>query len=204
MPDSPLIPNLLYLALVIGTWLAALALLNPGTGIIEVLALITLGIAGVGMIFFPVNLWALVLLVIGLVLFGFSVWRFRRGLWLVLSVIALTAGSAFLYAAPDGGPAVNLLLALIVTVISVGVFWLLARSVLKAHQVMPDLDPARLTGMTGEARSAIDPVGSAYVDGELWTAKADSTIAPGTRIRVVGQEGLLLVVEPDRGPQEGE
>jgi len=50
MLESPLIPNLLYLALVVGTWLAALALLNPGTGIIEVLAAVALGLAGVGMI----------------------------------------------------------------------------------------------------------------------------------------------------------
>ncbi|MFQ5942742.1 MAG: NfeD family protein [Anaerolineales bacterium] len=204
MLESPLIPNLLYLALVIGTWLAALALLNPGTGIIEVLALVTLGIAGVGMIFFPVNLWALALLVIGLVLFGLSVWRFRRGLWLALSIIALTAGSAFLYASPSGGPAVNLLLALVVTAASVGFFWLMARSVLKAHQVMPDQDPARLIGQVGEARSAIDPVGSAYVGGELWTVKAESTIPPGTRVRVSGREGLLLVVEPDKPKREGE
>lgn len=204
MLDSPLIPNLLYLALVIGTWLAAFALLNPGTGIIEVLAAVTLGIAGVGMIFFPVHLWALALLVVGLVLFGLSVWRFRRGLWLALSIIALTLGSAFLYAGPDGGPAVNLLLALVVTGMSVGIFWLMARSLLKVHQIVPDLDPARLIGQVGDARSAIDPVGSAYVGGELWTAKAESTIAEGSQVRVVGREGLLLLVEPERNFQKGE
>ncbi len=204
MLDSPLIPNLLYLALVVGTWLAALALLNPGTGVIEVLAAIALGVAGVGMVFFPINLWALALLVIGLVLFGLSVWRFRRGVWLVLSIVALTVGSGFLYVNPDGGPAVNLLLTLIVTGASVGIFWLMARSVLKAHQIVPSLDPARLIGQVGEARSAIDPVGSAYVGGELWTAKAYSTIAPGSRIRVVGREGLLLVVEAEKKTREGE
>ena len=198
MLDSPLIPNLLYLALVVGTWLAAFALLSPGTGFIEVLALVALGIAGVGMIFFPVHLWALALLIIGLALFGLSVWRFQRGQWLVLSVIALTIGSAFLYAGPDGGPAVNLSLALIVTGMSVGIFWLMARSVLKAHLIVPNLDPARLIGQVGEARSAIDPVGSAYVGGELWTAKADSTIAPGSQVRVVGRDGLLLVVEVEK------
>lgn len=189
MLDSPLIPNLLYLALVVGTWLAALAILNPGTGIIEVLAAVALGVAGVGMIFFPIHLWALVLLLVGSVLFGLSVWRFRRGLWLALSIIALTLGSAFLYAAPDGGPAVNLVLALVVTGMSVGIFWLLARSLLKAHQVVPNLDPDRLIGQIGEARSAIDLVGSAYVGGELWTAKAESTIAEGSQVRVVGREG---------------
>ena len=204
MLESPLVPNLLYLALVVGTWLAALALLNPGTGIIEVLAAITLGIAGIGMIFYPINLWALALLAVGLVLFGLSVWRFRRGVWLALSIVALTAGSAFLYAQPDGGPAVNLVLALIVTGASVGILWLMARSVLKAHQEVPDLDPVRLIGQMGEARTAIDPVGSVYAGGELWTAKADTTIAPGATVRVVGREGLLLVVEPEKRIQEGE
>ena len=204
MLESPLIPNLLYIALVVGTWLAALALLNPGTGIIEVLAAITIGIAGIGMIFYPINLWALALLAVGLVLFGVSVWRFRRGIWLALSVIALTVGSAFLYAQPDGGPAVNLLLALFVTGVSVGIFWLISRSVLKAHLEVPDLDPVRLIGQVGEARSAIDPVGSVYAGGELWTAKADTTIAPGSSVKVVGREGLLLIVEPDRHIQEGE
>ncbi len=204
MLDSPLIPNLLYLALVVGTWLAAFALLSPGTGIIEVLAAVALGVAGVGMIFFPIHLWALALLVVGLVLFGLSVWRFRRGLWLVLSIIALTAGSAFLYANPDGGPAVNLLLALIVTGLSAGIFWLMARSVLKAHQVVPNLDPARLIGQVGEARSAIAPVGSVYVGGELWSAKSQSTIAQGSQVRVVGREGLMLVVEAEKVTQKGE
>jgi membrane-bound serine protease (ClpP class) len=204
MLDSPLIPNLLYLALVVGTWLAALAILNPGTGIIEVLAAVTLGIAGLGMIFFPIHLWALALLLVGSVLFGLSVWRFRRGLWLALSIIALTLGSAFLYAAPDGGPAVNLVLALVVTGMSVGIFWLLARSILKAHQIVPNLDPDLLIGQVGDARSAIDPVGSVYVGGELWTAKAESTIAEGSRVRVVGREGLLLQVEPEKNFQKGE
>jgi membrane-bound serine protease (ClpP class) len=204
MLDSPLIPNLLYLALVIGTWLAALAILSPGTGIIEVLAAVTLGAAGVGMIFFPIHLWALALLIVGLVLFGLSVWRFRRGLWLGLSIIALAVGSAFLYANPDGGPAVNLPLALVVTGMSVGILWLIARSALKAHQVVPNLDPDRLIGQVGEARSVIDPTGSAYVGGEFWTAKADSTIPPGTRVRVVGREGLLLLVEAEREIQKGE
>ena len=204
MLDSPLIPNLLYLALVVGTWLAALALLNPGTGVIEVMAALALGVAGVGMIFFPIHLWALALLVVGLVLFGLSVWRFRRGLWLGLSIMALTTGSAFLYSNPDGGPAVNLMLAFIVAGISAGIFWLMARIVLKAHQVVPNLDPARLIGQIGEARSAIDPVGSAYVGGELWSAKAESTIAQGSQVRVVGREGLLLLVEPEKPTQKGE
>ena len=196
MLESPLIPNLLYLALVAGTWLAALAILNPGTGAIEILAGLALGIAGVGMIFFPINRWALALTIVGLVLFGLSVWRFRRGIWLGLSVLALTLGSAFLYSNPAGGPAVNLVLALIVTLVTVGFFWFMARGVVTAHQVMPDLDLARLVGQVGEARTTIDPTGSVYVGGELWTAKAESSIAPGTQVKVVGREGLMILVKP--------
>ena len=67
----------------------------------------------------------------------------------------------------------------------------MARSVLKAHQAVPDLDPGRLIGQIGEARSAIDPTGSAYVGGELWTARAESPIAPGSSLRVVGCAALF-------------
>jgi membrane protein implicated in regulation of membrane protease activity len=34
-----------------------------------------------------------------------------------------------------------------------------------------------------------------YVAGELWTAKAESTLPAGSSVRVVGRDGLILVVE---------
>ena len=46
--------NLLYLLLVAGIWTVSLAVLAPGTGILEIFGLLTLGGAIVGMIFVPI------------------------------------------------------------------------------------------------------------------------------------------------------
>src|SRR3990172_4896955 len=48
MFDSTLLPNLLYLLLVGGLWLAALAVVTPGSGGYELLALLALATGGAG------------------------------------------------------------------------------------------------------------------------------------------------------------
>jgi membrane-bound ClpP family serine protease len=47
-----------------------------------------------------------------------------------------------------------------------------------------------------EVRTELNPVGSIYALGELWTARADKPLKPGTKVRVTGREGLVLIVEP--------
>jgi membrane protein implicated in regulation of membrane protease activity len=53
-------------------------------------------------------------------------------------------------------------------------------------------------GATGTVRTALAPTGVVYAAGEEWTARATdrATLAPGLDIRVVGQDGLTLIVEP--------
>jgi membrane protein implicated in regulation of membrane protease activity len=62
-------------------------------------------------------------------------------------------------------------------------------------------------GARGVARTTLAPSGVVYVVGEEWTARADRDveIASGARVRVVGQDGLTLVVvaEPAGSPAEG-
>ena len=53
-----------------------------------------------------------------------------------------------------------------------------------------------LIGATGEVTAALAPVGQIHVLGELWQARASSDVPPGTSVRVVGVDGLMLDVEP--------
>ena len=55
MLESALFPNLLYLVLVAGIWLAALAVVSPGTGVLELLAFFALGAAGLGTLVAPLT-----------------------------------------------------------------------------------------------------------------------------------------------------
>lgn len=68
----------------------------------------------------------------------------------------------------------------------------------------------KLIGERGVVKQQLDPRGYVLVHGELWKARSGHTgpaIVPGTRVRVVGAEGMLLLVEPlepppgDRSPR---
>ncbi|MGD8553888.1 MAG: NfeD family protein [Anaerolineales bacterium] len=192
--DTDLLPNLLYLVLVAGIWLAALAIVTPGTGVLEVLALAAFVLAGLGTLRLPLNGWALGLLVGGAIIFGVSVWK-RSVLWLILAAAILSVASVFLFRLQDRSAPVNPLLAVVVSLLTLGFFWVVVRQGLLAHMRELAHDLSDLLNQVGEVRTAIDPMGSVYVAGELWTAKAESTIPAGSSVRVVGRDGLILVVE---------
>ena len=55
----------------------------------------------------------------------------------------------------------------------------------------------KLIGETGLVDSTLDPEGTVIVGGELWRARSrgGNGISPRTRVRVVGLEGHLALVE---------
>ena len=61
-------------------------------------------------------------------------------------------------------------------------------------------DPIHVVGATGEVASDLVPEGTVLVHGELWRARSgDGTnLIARTRVRVVGVEGHLLVVDPSQ------
>ena len=193
--DSTLFPSLLYLLLVAGIWLTALAVVNPGTGALEILALAALGGVALGTIYVPFNAWALIVLALGGVLFVASLRLPRPEIWLALSALALSVGSVFLFQSAEGGVAVHPLIALSVSLLTLGYFWWAIRSAINAQRARPTMDPDRVIGEIAEVRTELNPVGSVYALGELWTARSESRVRGGKRVKVVGREGLMLLVE---------
>ena len=53
-----------------------------------------------------------------------------------------------------------------------------------------------MIGAEGEAVEWQGESGKIRVMGEIWNARAPRPVEPGTRIRVVGREDLVLTVEP--------
>jgi membrane-bound serine protease (ClpP class) len=194
--DSPLFLSLLYLFLVAGIWLAALAVVNPGTGVLEILAIAALGGAGLGTMFVPLNAWALIVLALGGVLFVASLRLPRPEIWLGFSALALSVGSVFLFQPAEDGAAVHPLLALSVSLLTLGYFWWAIRSAINAQRARPTIDPNRVIGEVAEVRTELDPIGSVYAAGELWTARSEDRVKAGKKVKVVDREGLMLLVEP--------
>jgi membrane-bound serine protease (ClpP class) len=202
-------PNIAYVLLVSGLLMAVLALVTPGTGVLEIGALLVLALAGWGIYRLPVNLVALGVLGLGVILFGLALWATvqrrierRRASWLLAAaILALVGGSAFLFRLEPGwAPAVNPLLALVVASLSSAYLWIAARKVIESEQRQPTHDLDRLIGMRGEAKSAILTSGTALVDGELWSVHSATPIPAGAEVQVLRRSGLWLEVAPTAAP----
>jgi membrane-bound serine protease (ClpP class) len=62
-----------------------------------------------------------------------------------------------------------------------------------------------LIGLVGEARGRLAPDGPVHVKGAMWRGRSlGEPIAPGTKVRVRGVDGLILKVEPEPEPVAAE
>jgi membrane-bound ClpP family serine protease len=93
-------------------------------------------------------------------------------------------------------PAVNPLLAVVISALSAGFLWLSVRKGMQAFHAIPMQDLAKLIGQTGQAKTEVLDSGSVQVASELWSARSQKAIPAGTWVRVVNREGFTLVVEP--------
>lgn len=57
--------------------------------------------------------------------------------------------------------------------------------------------PETLIGATGIITAECRPTGQARVRGEVWLARCDNGADVGQRVRVVGRDGLTLLVTPE-------
>jgi membrane-bound ClpP family serine protease len=193
-------PNVIYVILVSGLLLAMLALFAPGTGIIELTAIFALIIAGYGIYNQPknqpLNWWALVILVLGVFPFVLAVRRSGRWPYLLVSMLAMVLGSAYLFRGADWWqPGVHPLLAVVVSGLAGGLLWLVSHKGTLALSRNSTTVLDRLVGATGKAQTAIFEDGSVYVAGETWSARSAKPIPAKTQVRVIKREGFILEVE---------
>jgi membrane-bound serine protease (ClpP class) len=197
--DFILNPNFAYLLLAAGVFFTVMAMLSPGTGVLEVLGLITLVLSG-WMIFSLseiINWWSLLVLLVGFVLFFLALKRPKQLAYLAASITALVVGSAFMFMGDDWWmPAVNPFLALAVSLFMGVFFWVAGRKIMEAREVRPTHDLEGLIGEFGVAKTDVHEEGSVQVAGELWTASSSQPIREGTHIKVAARDGFVLVVEP--------
>jgi membrane-bound serine protease (ClpP class) len=189
-------PNVAYLLLVVGVVLAIMALFAPGTGILEVAALFVLFLAGWEISQIPINIWALVVLVIGVIPFILAVRKSRNLIFLVIALVAFVIGSTYLFqGASVWQPGVNPILAIIASLIASGYLWIAATKVLETEKIKPRHDLAKIIGSVGEAKTDISNEGSVQIGSELWSARSTVPIPEGSKVRVVKREGFILEVE---------
>lgn len=199
---SSLFSNILYLLLVAGVWFASLAVISPGTGLYEMLTLLALGGAGIGLFYVPFNAWAFIPLIIGAAAFLSSLWAKKwEGHLLAASAFLFSLGSVYLFQSTWSDPAVHPLLAIVVSLSTLGFYWIAIRKTIATQRARAIHDPALVLDQIGEARTVIEPIGTVYVGGELWSARSERIIPAGVKVRVLSREGLVLNVEMVEEPK---
>ncbi len=190
-------PVATYVLLVLGIWAVAFELTQPGIGLAGIAGVPVLALAGYGLWVVPVHWLGLAMLIVGIGLWGLDV-VIKRLSWLTATGTAMFVGGSLL-AWWGVAPAISVPVWLIglLTVAGVLLFGfgftvaLQARERIRSQQV-------GLVGLTGEARSDLDPEGGVVVKGAVWRARSSNgPIAKGARVRVRGIDGLVLRVEPE-------
>jgi membrane-bound serine protease (ClpP class) len=192
-------PNLAYVLLVIGLWVAATAAYIPGTGIIDGLAVLAVIGAAILLSALPTNLIGVLLLTIGVV--GFAIIPFirRRPLWLIgVGLMMQVAGSFLLY---HDGIVVSPIIVIGALSVPLAYHAFLLMPIMERQFARPagamERD-ANIIGMRGRVIQILNPIGTVYVNSESWTAEGRRKLKVGMPIVVVAREGLSLIVDLDR------
>lgn len=192
-------PNLAYLLLLVGTLLGLLALVTPGTGGLEIGAFFCLLLAGYAVTQLDFNLWALILILVSVAPFVYSIRKPKQEAFLALAILGLVIGSAYLFLGEKWYiPGVNPFVALVASLMYAAFVWLAVRKSIQAILAPPTHNLAALVGQVGEAKTRIHEDGSAQVAGELWSARSKTPIPAGRQVKVIARDGFILEVESDK------
>lgn len=187
--------DVVYLALIVGLWVAITAIYIPGTALPELIALVTLGGSLFVLAQLPTNWVALMLIVIGVIAFLLA--PFINPRWARFAPIGLIPqgiGSVFLFT----DRWVSLPLVGIVLLIALLYHQLFLIPIMRRQQEARNKPEATMVGKHGRVVSPLTPVGTVQIDGELWTARADADVESGLIVTVTKQEGLELQVEKSK------
>jgi membrane-bound ClpP family serine protease len=189
-------PNVAFLLIVVSFVLTILALFTPGTGLLEVGALFAIALSGYALYNLSINWWALVIMVVSLVPFYFSVRKSKQWIWLLVSIALLGVGSTFLFTKTATQSPINPFFATFASAVPLLLLWVIGRRMFDAIKMKPAQDLKRLIGQIGEAKTDIKKSGTVYVGGEQWTARSEELIHEGAEVKVIDREGLVLIVAP--------
>jgi membrane-bound serine protease (ClpP class) len=191
-------PNVAYLALIVGLLMLVVAVTTPGTGFAEVIAVIALAVALIGLIQLEANFAGVVLIIAAFVLFALDVTQTGHGALTLGGAVALIAGSLLLFPPREGGSALSLWLVVGVTLLMVAVSLVFFSALMRWRKQKRVGNAAQeVVGQRGMVKTATTPVtpGTAQIGGQLWTIEASEPIEPGTEVEVIGRAGLTLKVK---------
>ncbi|OLD09998.1 MAG: hypothetical protein AUI90_02205 [Deltaproteobacteria bacterium 13_1_40CM_3_69_14] len=192
-------PEVAYLIAMLGVIGVMLELFHPGTVVPGVVGGICLVIAAIAFQMLPVNVGALLLILLGIGFFLAEMYVGGHGGFVAAGLVCVVIGSLLLigpvdksfYADADFGLGWRIVapVGAAMAVIAATLAWKLSSSIRQPLRA----GGYSLIGEIGEVRED----GTVLVAGELWKASSAEPLTPGGRARVLAVHGLTLEVAPE-------
>ena len=194
-------PNIALLLLVGGALLIYLEFNTPGTIVPGALGtlMVLLGIFGLNLL--PIRYTAVMLLLAALAMLVLEAKVGGHGALAIAGIVCLTLGTLTLVAAPVPELAVSPWVAIAVGAGFGGITVFLVRLAVRARRMKARLGADALVGSRASAMEPLTPEGHVLVEGEIWRAVAEESVAAGTPLRVIGHDQYLLRVTPADPPK---
>ena len=189
-------PNVAYILMMLGIYGLFFELWNPGYVLPGVIGGICLLLALYAFQVLPINYAGLGLILLGIAFMVAEVFMPSFGALGIGGVVAMVVGSVILLDSSVEGYDIAWQLIAVTAIMSAAIFVGVATLAMRARNRVVVSGREQLIGSQGEALEAFADLGRVRVMGEDWQARTRGALTVGQRIKVVGIEGLTLVVEP--------
>jgi membrane-bound serine protease (ClpP class) len=194
-------PSMVYFLLVFGLAALAFEITQPGFGFAGFAGVGMLALAAYGLWVVPPSIVGMVLLVAGIGLMTLDVRLRNLGVLSAAGLVAFGAGSVLAWSGVADAIAISPWLiggAVLASILYYG--FALTVAIQSRDRIVHT--QKGLIGLIGEARGKLAPEGPVYVKGAMWRGRTQGDpIAPGTKVRVRGVDGLVLRVEAEPGAE---
>lgn len=189
-------PNVAYILMMLGIYGLFFELWNPGFVLPGVIGGICLLLALYAFQVLPVNYAGLGLILLGMAFMVAEVFMPSFGALGIGGVIALVVGSIILLDTDVIGYDIAWQLIAAVALTSSAIFIGVATLAMRARRRAVVSGHEHLIGASAEALESFSDQGWVRVRGEQWQARTRVPVAGEQKLRVIGRDGLILLVEP--------
>ena len=188
-------PSIVYLLLLAGLFGIAFEASHPGIYAPGVVGVICVLVGGYGLNLLPIDYAGLALVLLGLGLMAAEAFVPSFGAFVLGGASAFVIGSLMMFEAP--GVRLPLTVILVATLACAALFGLVLALLVRARRRPVVSGAASLIGSPGRIVDGwTGQHGDVLVQGERWHARAVQSLQSGQTIRVIGRDGLTLLVEP--------
>jgi membrane-bound serine protease (ClpP class) len=187
-------PNVAFILMLLGVYGLIFEFLNPGAVAPGLIGAISLIVALYALAFMPINYAGAGLVMLGVALMIAEVHIGAFGALGVGGIAAFVIGALLMFPAEVPGFTLSGGVIAGTALGSAALLLLALAAVLRRKRPVVTGNEA-LIGAEGETVSWQDGEGRVRVRGEIWLARAAAPLAAGSRVKIVGRDGLVLRVE---------